>query len=114
MPVWAAGETVRGYKAEQFADAFAQLALAGVSGVSRQSPPQAGTNAPNAPNAKPRQQRQNGRPLIGDELYPLMLADAVRDGHLTDAEAEQQYAHHNAVVAASSDPRRDRNDEVGE
>jgi 5S rRNA maturation endonuclease (ribonuclease M5) len=40
------------------------------------------------------------RPLIGDEMYSLLLADAVQNGHLTDIEAEQQHALHEAVVVA--------------
>jgi hypothetical protein len=36
-------------------------------------------------------------------MYPVMLADAVKNGHLTDTEAEQQYALHNLVVVAAAE-----------
>jgi hypothetical protein len=32
-------------------------------------------------------------------MYPLLLADAVKNGHLTELEAEQQYAIRKAVAA---------------
>jgi hypothetical protein len=44
--------------------------------------------------------QHNGRPLIGDEMYPSLLAQAVRHGHLTDDEAVQQYAVHKLAAAA--------------
>jgi hypothetical protein len=40
------------------------------------------------------------RTLIDDEMYPLLLADAVRDGHLTYAEATQQNELHKLVEPA--------------
>ena len=103
MPVRADGETVRGYKLEQFADAFAQLALHGVTAVTPESPSQAGSNARNTSNASSAQPVQYGRPLIGDEMYPILLADAVKDGHLSDDEAEKQYELHKLVAAAQAD-----------
>jgi AAA domain len=39
-------------------------------------------------------------PLLGDEMYPVMLAEAVRDGYITHAEADEAYAVHKLVVAA--------------
>lgn len=54
LPVRVEGETVRGYKAEQFADAFARaLTVTGVTGVTPQSASQNGSNASNARNAYP-------------------------------------------------------------
>jgi hypothetical protein len=54
LPVRVDGETVRGYKAEQFADAFARaLGVTGVTGVTPQSASQNGSNARNASNAYP-------------------------------------------------------------
>jgi Protein of unknown function (DUF3631) len=47
MPVWSDGQTVKGYKVEQFADAFAQLGLGGVRRVRSESPSQAAPNPPN-------------------------------------------------------------------
>jgi Protein of unknown function (DUF3631) len=43
----------------------------------------------------------NGRPAdvcLGDEMFPVLLADAVRDGHVTEAEANECYELHNQVV----------------
>jgi hypothetical protein len=54
MPVWVDGETARGYKAEQFEDAFSRvLGVSGVRSVSSESASQHAPNAPNAPNAYP-------------------------------------------------------------
>jgi hypothetical protein len=54
MPVWVDGETTRGYKREQFEDAFARvLSVSGVRSVSSESASQKAPNAPNAPNAYP-------------------------------------------------------------
>jgi hypothetical protein len=39
-------------------------------------------------------------PLLGDELYPLMLAEAGRNGHITEDEFTELYALHKAVEAA--------------
>jgi hypothetical protein len=87
MPVKVDGETVRGYKVEQFADAFARaLGVTGVTSVTSKASSQAGGNAGNA--------YPSGRPLLGDAMYPVYLADKVKEGHLTPKEARQQYAHH--------------------
>jgi hypothetical protein len=51
LPVWVDGETGRGYKVEQFADAFARvLGVRSVRNVRSESPSRAGPNTPNAPN----------------------------------------------------------------
>jgi hypothetical protein len=92
MPVRVGGETARGYKVEQFADAFARaVSVTGVTGVTSNAASQAGRNARNA---------RNGRPLgecLGDEMFPIVLANAVRDGHITEPEAEERYAVHKSV-----------------
>jgi hypothetical protein len=55
MPVWSDGGTVRGYKAEQFTDAFDRaLGVRSVRSVRSDSASQNEPNAPNAPNAYPR------------------------------------------------------------
>ena len=60
LPVRVEGETVRGYKAEQFADAFARaFGVTGVTGVTSQSPHQAGRNASNASNTYPPDEGQS-------------------------------------------------------
>jgi hypothetical protein len=38
---------------------------------------------------------------LGDELYPILLANAVRDEHLTEAEADEQLQLHKLVEAAA-------------
>jgi hypothetical protein len=54
MPVKVEGDAVRGYKVEQFADAFARaLSVTGVTSVTSQSASQRGGNASNASNAYP-------------------------------------------------------------
>jgi hypothetical protein len=41
---------------------------------------------------------RNGSPRLGDEGFPeLVLAPAVLSGHITHAEAEEQYAQHKCV-----------------
>ncbi|MDQ3672709.1 MAG: DUF3631 domain-containing protein, partial [Actinomycetota bacterium] len=75
MPVWADGKTVRGYKVEQFSDAFAQLSVRSVSSVRSEARSHAAPNAPNAPNASTRGDGENGRRLLdcivcGSEYEP--------------------------------------------
>jgi hypothetical protein len=38
-------------------------------------------------------------PRLGDEMFPVLLADAARDGHITEVEFEERYALHKVVVA---------------
>ena len=100
MPVWVDGETVRGYKLEQFADAFHRvLGVRSVRGVRSESPSHAAPNTPNAPNA---QGTGEGVDLvvIGDEMYPLLLADAAQNGHITEAEFTRRYQLHKIIEKA--------------
>lgn len=96
MPVKVDGETVRGYKVEQFEDAFHRLSVTRVTGVTHESASGAEGNARNAGNAYP----SKGRPLPGDEFYPLSIADAGKAGHLTEDEFSELYAHHKLVERA--------------
>lgn len=99
MPVWVDGQTVKGYKLEQFADAFARvLGVRRVRTVRSKSASQKAPNPPNPPNRWCSKGVSGNGALIGDEMYPVMLADAVKAGHITEAEAEQQYALHKLVV----------------
>jgi hypothetical protein len=83
MPVWADGHTVRGYKVEQFADAFYRvLGVRSVSSVSSVLPSEAEPNRPNPPNA----QGTNGRPSLGDPGFPMVLDRAFAEGHITAGE----------------------------
>jgi hypothetical protein len=90
MAVWSHGETVRGYKREQFWDAWVRvLGVSRDSGVSPGSRSQAAPNGPDAPNAQ-----DAWRPTVGNPGYLLMLDTAYSAGHLTDAElVEQQQLH---------------------
>jgi hypothetical protein len=85
MPVRVDGETVRGYKVEQFGEAFARvLGVTGVTGVTSRSTGQAGSNASNARNAYP----SNGRvPAFGDVDYLDYVLACVAADHITTGEA---------------------------
>jgi hypothetical protein len=88
MPVWADGQTVKGYKAEQFANAWYRvLGVRWVRRVRSGSSIEAAPNQPNPPNPE----HVNGhRPLIGEPGYVLMVDAAYAAGHLTDAELREQ------------------------
>ncbi len=112
MPVRVEGETVRGYKAEQFADAFARAL--GVTGVTSQSASQKGSNASNAGNAYPAETPVEPDPdadldfgiessappfpILGDPGYVDLLEAAFKNGHLTDSEAARRYRLHKAIA----------------
>lgn len=96
LPVWVDGETARGYKAEQFADAFARvLGVRSVRNVRSESASQKAPNAPNAPNAYP---SNGGFPLLGDDGYLDALEAAVNAGHVTQQEAAEAYDAHKVIV----------------
>jgi hypothetical protein len=39
-------------------------------------------------------------PVLGDEMYPILLADGAKNGHITQAEAEGRYSLHRLVEAS--------------
>jgi hypothetical protein len=43
------------------------------------------------------------RPRIGNEMFPVLLAEAVRDGFIDHDEAEERYALHKLVTQAEND-----------
>jgi hypothetical protein len=91
MPVYADGETVRGYKVEQFSDAFAQLGVRSVRSVRSESRSQAGSNAPNASSAST---VESHRPAIGDDAFLPWLYARLEQGLITEAEwHDSDYAH---------------------
>jgi Protein of unknown function (DUF3631) len=107
MPVRVEGETVRGYKREQFADAFARaLSVTGVTGVTSQSASQKGSNASNACNAYPSDDPDadidfgNDHPLLGDDGYLDVLERAYANGHVTEQERREARLVHLAVFRA--------------
>jgi Protein of unknown function (DUF3631) len=97
MPVWIDGRTVRGYKLDQFTDAFHRvLGVRSVSGVRSDSRIEAAPNAPNAPNAYSAKGEQRGL-ILGDPMYPVALADAAQAGHISEDEFAKALAVHKLV-----------------
>jgi Protein of unknown function (DUF3631) len=86
MPVWVGGQTVRGYKREQFEDVWRRYlpdeGVRSVSGVRSGSNSHAVPNAPNAPNAPER----DGLPVPGDPGYGDWIDQKFHDGHITERE----------------------------
>jgi len=66
MPVYVEGKTVRGYKVDQFKDAFAQLSVRSVRSVRSEARSQAAPNASNAPNASTPE--EGAQIVLGDPL----------------------------------------------
>jgi hypothetical protein len=90
------GQTVRGYKREQFEDAFHRvLGVTGVTSVTSRMAPQAAGNASNAGNAE-----GAGRALLpGDLDFPDWIDQKLQDGWITVAEWLERRKLH-ALVAA--------------
>jgi hypothetical protein len=83
MPVRAEGKVVKGYKAEQFSDAFHRvLGVTRVTPVTTEAASEAGSNSRNPCNP----QDTGETPLAGDPGFPDHLDGAFHDGHLTEAE----------------------------
>jgi hypothetical protein len=103
MPVWTDGRAVRGYKVEQFGDAFHRvLGVRGVSGVSSESSSQTAPNSPNAPNVQHTREGTNRTPIIGDPDYLALVVKAHENGHLTREALDRQHLH-NLIVKALGD-----------
>jgi Protein of unknown function (DUF3631) len=97
MPVWTEGQTVKGFKVEQFADAFSRtLGVRAVRTVRNKTGSQAAPNPSNPSNPNPPDERRIT--VVGDEMYPVLLANAVRDGFLLQFEAAERYALHQVVT----------------
>jgi hypothetical protein len=72
MSVYARRETVRGYKVEQFADAFGQLGVRSGGSVRSETRSHAGPNAPNASNVLPvGRVPSRAECVVCDALYAL-------------------------------------------
>ena len=100
MPVWVDGATHRGYKAEQFKNAWLRvLGVRDVRDVRTESNETEAPNTPNAPNAIDADggEASDLPPCIGDELYALRLAEAGNHGHVTAEEFSHRYRLHKAV-----------------
>jgi Protein of unknown function (DUF3631) len=98
MPVWIDGKTARGYKAEQFADAFHRvLGVRSVRDVRSEAASDAAPNTPNAPNAQHAGKRDTA---TGGEWYPLVLAEADRQQQITEDERAEAYQRHKLIERA--------------
>jgi hypothetical protein len=93
MAVKAEGRTVRGYKVEQFADAFHRvLGVTGVTSVTSRTAWEAEGNAGNGGNALHAGESTNDRtPLPGDEEALLReVAELVEQGVLIPRDQENE------------------------
>ena len=102
MPVWADGETVRGYKVDQFADAFSRLGVRRGSSVRSETRSQAAPNVPNAPNAPNASRAESPVPAVGDETFLTWLFRRLEQGLITEAEWHQADRAHRWLVARQS------------
>jgi hypothetical protein len=129
MPVKVDGTTVRGYKLEQFADAFARALPVtrvtgvtsqltsqntgnasdrqSVTGVTSESASQAGSNASNAYPVE--QSLGDGLrsdsarfPRLGEPGLEKALLAAVDAGHITQQEALEQYELHKLILRTTA------------
>jgi hypothetical protein len=87
MPVWVEGEKHRGYKLEQFKDAWLRV-LGGRNGRDgrSESPSQEAPTTPTASTALGAEHGGPLSPLVGDPGYPLFVDAACQNGHITEAE----------------------------
>jgi hypothetical protein len=107
MAVWVDGEKARGFKREQFEDAWKRYLTeesgrSGRSGRSRMAP-EAMPTAPTAPTASGDGERAD-RPflLLGDLGYLDFAAARHHEGHLTTSEALEQERLHRLVAEATT------------
>jgi uncharacterized protein DUF3631 len=101
MPVWTEGQTVRGYKAEQFEEAWVRvLGVRRVRNVRNESPSQKTPNATNATNAGDTGGATAHIPLLGEEGFLDSVATAHRRGLLRTDEALERERTHNLVIRA--------------
>ena len=112
MPVWVDGKTVKGYKAEQFAEPWLRvLGVRWVREVRSGSSIEAAPNPPNPPNpqgataepdgieTEPTPSAEDGFPLLGDEGFPTAINDLWPD-HLTSTELHELHRLHALVARA--------------
>ena len=105
MPVRTEGNVVKGYKVEQFSDAFAQLGVSGVTGVTpatAEALSQSDVTGVTPVTPTTRNEPSNGRrELPGDDGYLEHLYAAFEAGHVTEGEwYELLDAHRQAGDAA--------------
>jgi hypothetical protein len=98
MPVRAEGKVVKGYKAEQFSDAFHRvLGVTRVTPVTTEATSEAGSNPRNPCNS----QGTGETPLAGDSGFPDHVDGALHEGHLTEAEWLERRKVHALLEAAA-------------
>jgi hypothetical protein len=108
--LWIDGANVRGY---QFSETFQQCVAQYLDFDARDGrdarsglAPQLSPSDPSGPSAFSAAGRTHGSsPLLGDEMYPIVLADAAKNGHVTQAEVEEAHAVHQTVARASEGAR---------
>jgi hypothetical protein len=98
LAIWVDGETHRGYKREQFENAWARVL--GVRTVRDVRPGVASEAAPNTPNA-PNAVEAEWEPAPGDDGFLDHVLAAYRAGHLTDDEVLERERDHRLIVAGA-------------
>jgi hypothetical protein len=104
LPVWVEGKTVKGYKVEQFENAFLRvLGVRRVRGVRSRTASEAEPNRPNPPNPQDTRERRNGVPIADDPEFPEFVDDAFHNGRVTEAEWLERRKTH-ALIAERRKP----------
>jgi hypothetical protein len=98
MSVKVDGETVRGYKLEQFEETWLRLGVTGVTTATPEPRSDAEGNAGNAGNGYIGNRSDSSMPTPGDEDFVSLLAEAHRNGRLTEAEAEERWRLHRLLA----------------
>jgi hypothetical protein len=100
MSVKVDGETVRGYKEEQFANAFHRvLGVTGVTSVTSRMTPQATGNEGNAGNAQ-QTKEDEPIPIPGDTDFPNWIDQKCHERHVTEQEWLGQRKLHARLAGA--------------
>jgi Protein of unknown function (DUF3631) len=103
MPVKVEGQTVRGYKVEQFSEAFYRvLGVTRVTRVTPEFPRRAAGNASNAGNAQHAGEGTNRTPILGDPDYLAFIAGVHENGHITTEEALELERLHGLIEKATA------------
>jgi len=96
--LWIEERKERGYEAEDFraphVSPYLQKTVGTVKTVESASFGGASSTVPTGPTEFSGGAREGMPPRLGDEMFPVLLANAVRDGHITEAEAETRHALH--------------------
>jgi hypothetical protein len=100
MSVKVDGETVRGYKEEQFANAFHRvLGVTGVTSVTSRMAPRAEGNEGNTGNAQETKEHDT-TPIPGDTEYPDWIDNKCHEKHVTEREWLGQRKLHARLAGA--------------